>query len=175
MMVPRFMLVTPAVGITEADLSIPLRGLNWIATLPSLNIARTLGEPSGTYRFVRNAIYVPFSITIHLRPVLVEAESPCVLDLADYILTYNSACCDNILTASNKLTPRTVSAHRLGSVGRRTVYEVSRHSPSSECEEPNPARRQMFQTRLEWLRIPAVPVLFRGLCESTQGFLLECL
>ena len=125
MMVPRFMLVTAAVGIIEADLSIPLRGLNWIATLPSLNIARTLGEPSRTYRFVRNAMYVPFSTTIHLRPVLVEAESPCVLDLLDFILTYKSACCGNILIASNKLTPRTVSAHRLGSASRRTVFEVS--------------------------------------------------
>lgn len=65
MMVSRLMLVITAVGITEADLSIPLRGLIWIATLLLLNITRTLGDSSGTYPLPRNAMYVPFSITIH--------------------------------------------------------------------------------------------------------------
>ena len=37
-------------GITEADLSLPLRGLARIATLLFLNTARTLGDSSGTYR-----------------------------------------------------------------------------------------------------------------------------
>ena len=117
MMAQRLMLVIAAVGITEADLSIPFRGFTWIATLLSLNIARTLGNPFETYRIPRNAMYVPFSITIHLRPVLVKAKSPCVFDLVDSILTYNSASCGKSLTSFTRLTMRTMSAHHLDSVG----------------------------------------------------------
>ena len=124
MMAPRLMLVIAAVGITEADLSIPLRVLTWIATLLSLNIVRTLGTPSRTYGLPRNAIYVLFSITIHLRPILVKAKSPCVLDMEDFILTYNSAFCGDNLTSSTKLATRTVSAQYLGSVGRGAVLEL---------------------------------------------------
>ena len=110
MMAQRLMLVIAAVGITGADLSLPLRGLAWIATLPLVNIARTLSDSSGTYRLPRNAMSVPFSIAILLRLVLVEAKSPCILELVDVILTNNSASCGKNQTSSTKLTTRTVSA-----------------------------------------------------------------
>ena len=44
MMAPRLILAIAAVGITEADLSLPLRGLAWIATLLLVKFARTLGD-----------------------------------------------------------------------------------------------------------------------------------
>ena len=124
MMAPRLMLVIAAMGIAEADLSLPLRGLAWIVTLLLLNIARALGDPSGTYRLPRNAMYVPFSITIHMPPLLVDAKSPRVLGLVDFALTYNSASCGNNPSSSTKFTRRTVSMPYLRPVGRRTAFEV---------------------------------------------------
>ena len=111
-------------GITEADLSLPLWGLAWIATLLLLNTARTLGDLSGMYRLTQNAMSVLFSITVLLRLTPVDAKSPCILELVDFILTYNSASCGDNPACSTELTRRTVSAHYHYSVGRRTLSEV---------------------------------------------------
>ena len=74
MMAPRLVLVIAAVVITEADLGLPFRGLAWIATLLSLNIARSLGGPSGMYRVPQSTLPAPFSITIHLQPVTCRGQ-----------------------------------------------------------------------------------------------------
>lgn len=108
--------VIAAAKITEADLSLPPRGLAWIATLLLLNTARTLSDPYRTYRLPRNAMSVPLSVTILLQLFVVEVKSPCILDMLNFILTYNSASCGNNPTSSTKLATRTGSAHCLNSV-----------------------------------------------------------
>ena len=60
---------------------------------------------------------VLFSITVLLRLILIDAKSPCILELVDFHLTYNSASCGNNLASSTEFTKRTLSAHYLGSVG----------------------------------------------------------